>query len=127
MSSRTFAELYCERHALRPEQYADAVLRRSLYPHARLFAPVIRALSPDYFTADRDLVVGAGGLRRMRDFTVEVQDFVHHPANQGDMRKLLRLRVSTQRLARLVRETLHPDGHPGTEPPFRHGGSAPPL
>ena len=107
MSTTTFAEAYCLRHNIPTEDFAKVVLARTLYPHARLLAPLLRELNPDHFAADLDLVRGAGQLRRVRDFSNEAAEFAYHPANRGDSRRLLRLRISTQRLRQLMQETLH--------------------
>jgi hypothetical protein len=125
MSTIPFSEAYCRRHHLSLDRFEHAVLARALYPHARILAPLIRFMKPDHFAADLDLVRGTGQLRRLRDFGVEATDFAHHPApaNIGSLRHVLRLRASTQRLRRLVQETLHestnrPAPVGGTEAPF---------
>lgn len=102
----TFSEAFCRRHNLPPERYVRAVLTRSMYPHARLVAPIIRLLSTDHFTADIDLVRGVGRIRSPRDFQTELADFAHHPANEGFLRETLRLRVSAKRLQDLVKNHL---------------------
>ena len=108
MSSSTFSDAYCRLHHLPAERFESVVLARSLYPHARLFAPFIKIAWPHYFAADLDLIRGAAQLRRIRDFSIEALDYSHHPANQGGLRRLFRLRVSTQRLRRMVSQTLRP-------------------
>jgi hypothetical protein len=107
MSTLTFAEAYCLHHKIPADRFATVVLARSLYPHARLLAPLLREMNSDHFAADLDLVRGAGLLRRVRDFSNEAAEFAYHPANRGDLRRLLRLRISTQRLRHLMQETLH--------------------
>ena len=107
MSTPTFAEVYCRRHALPPERFERAVLARALYPHARVLAPFIRLLWPEHFAADLDLVRNTGQLCRVRDFSVEAAEFAYHPANHPGLRQILRLRVSVQRLRHLVQATLH--------------------
>lgn len=107
MSTNTFAEAYCLQHGIPSDRFAQVVLARTLYPHARLLAPLLRELDADHFAADLDLVRGAGQLRRVRDFSNEAAEFAYHPANRGDLRRLLRLRISTQRLRHLMQKTLH--------------------
>ena len=123
MSCHTFAEFYCARHGLRSEDYAPAVFRHALYPHARPFAAIVRYYFPDYFAADLDLVQAVGRLRKARDFSGEADAFAHHPANCGGLRRMLRLRVSARRLRALVRATLTGTGNPpqpaaDSDPPF---------
>lgn len=110
----TFAEKFCAVRRIDPEKYEGAVLRLALRPLARWLLPVL-ALYPGYFTADLELVRGVGRIHRLRDFESEAADFAHHPENRGFFRRRLLLRVSVQRLHRLVRTTLH-DGKPSADP-----------
>ena len=109
MTDKTFAELYCEQHELRPEQYESVVLRRASYPHARLLAPLIKLLDPEYFVADLDFVRSVARLRRFREFFYEAEEFAHHPANRGFFRLTGNMRLSSRALRRMVRATLHPE------------------
>ena len=108
--SRTFAELFCERYHLPSETYARELLRRALYPRARVVAPVIRVFCPAYFDADVDFVRGVGLIRRAQDLGGEVTDFHLHPRNCGFLRSALKIRVSCQRISRLVAEVMSPGG-----------------
>ncbi len=108
MSGTSFAELYCQRNNLEPERYEKVLLAQSLYPHARWFYHVVKLMRPDHFAADLDLVRNVGTLHRFRDFTHDVQQFLHHPANCGVLRRTFNVRISTKRLRRLVRSTLRP-------------------
>ena len=107
MSGVSFIEAFCVRHRLPPERFEQAVLRRTLYAHARLLAPLCRFFDRNYLAADVDLVRAAGTLYGARDLTGEIADFTHHPANCGFMREVLRVRISTKRLRTLMRATLH--------------------
>jgi hypothetical protein len=64
----TFSEHYGARHRLPAADFDRAVLRRILYPHARLLAPLIRLTQPDYFDADLDLVRTVARILRLRQF-----------------------------------------------------------
>jgi len=124
MPAATFAEIYCERHQLPPEDFEKTVLHETLYPHARLFAPMCRTFNPQHFAADFDLIRAVGRLQRLRDFTDEAKDFAHHPANTGFWHSLMRVRVSTKRLRLLVKATL-PRGEAGSRPPMEPGQQRP--
>lgn len=104
-----FATRYCAQHGVRPEDYETVVVQRALYGHARLLAPLVRMVWPDYFTADEEFVQNVGRLTRMRDFIHESEEFVHHPANHGFWRSVLYVRVSARKLRRIVRETIRPE------------------
>lgn len=108
---RTFSELYCVQNGIDQTRFAQHVLRRTLYPHARLLKPVLDVFRPDHFAADLDLIRAVGLLRRMRDVPAESEEYVHHPANTGMLRHTFRLRTSSARLHRVMRATLH------TQPP----------
>lgn len=109
MTEKTFAELYCIQKNIVIEEFEALVLRRGLYPHARLMAPLVKVLWPDYFAADLDFVRSVGRLRRFRDYFHESEEFAHHPANSGALRSILNIRVSSRKIRRMVKETLHAD------------------
>ncbi len=101
----TFSEKFCAKHNVRPEDFEATVLRLSLRPAARLFRPILN-LNPDYFAADREFVRGVGRISRIEDFGSEAQDFADHPDGRGFCHQSLGLRISRQRLRKLVRDTL---------------------
>lgn len=109
MHDKTLAELYCARHGLNADECVETLLNASLYPHARFFARWLRMFRPRHFAADYEFVMSVGCLRRFRDFPVEADEFAQHPDNRGLLRRTLNLRVSTRRLRRLARQTLHPE------------------
>lgn len=119
MSTPTFSEAFCVAHDVPPENFVPTVFARTLYPQARPLVCLCRAIDRNFFAADLDLIRATGALRRCRDFPDDVIDFNHHPANQGFLRRTLRIRISTKRLKILLRETLprmeNGDGlNPGT-------------
>jgi hypothetical protein len=116
MPESTFAEIYCQRHNLLATDFENEVLLRTLYPHARLLAPLCQGLDSNHFASDIDLIRAVGRLRRLRDFADEAKDFAHHPANRGFWHTQLRVRVSTKRLRLLVKATL-PRGEGGSRAP----------
>ncbi|MBC8009432.1 MAG: hypothetical protein H7067_04975 [Burkholderiales bacterium] len=113
MHNKTFAELYCESRGLKPQQYMEAVLKETLYPQARLIKRLLPWYASRHFASDVEFVNSVGLLRRFRDFTFESEEFAHHPENSGFWRVTANLRVSTRRMRRLVRRTLHPELAPG--------------
>ncbi len=109
MNETTFGAMYCAQRKIEQADYERAVFNETLYPHAKLVAPVIRLLWPRHFVADHDFVQSVARLRRFREFFNESEDFAHHPENVGFSRVTLNLRVSSRRMRRLVREVLHPE------------------
>lgn len=101
----TFAEKFCAKHNVHPADFEATVLRRSLRPAARVLRPFLN-LNPSYFAADREFVRGVGRISRLDEFQTEAQDFAHHPDGRGFGHRTLGLRVSRERLRRIVRDTL---------------------
>ncbi len=118
MNGTSFAEKYCERRQVDRKKYLEAVMQESLYPVARLLRPFL-LLRPGYFDADREFISSVGLLTRARDFDVEAADFRDQPSNRWFLRRILKLRVSTVRLGKIVREILRD----GSTQPFQ---AAPP-
>lgn len=102
----TFAESYCTRHRLSEDQYARAVLRRALYPQARLLYPLITLTAPDFFAADLELVSTLGRVQTIRHFHEVSVDYRHQLARADFARRNLNLRVSLRRLREIMAETL---------------------
>jgi hypothetical protein len=102
----TFGERFCARHSVAPGKYEETVLRRSLYPTARVLQPILM-LKANHFAADREFIRGVGRLTRFSSFDSEAQDYLYHPNNRGFLRRVLRLRVSIRRLSRMVQEAFH--------------------
>jgi hypothetical protein len=110
------------KHNIPPEEFARTIFNRALYRRALLVKWLLPLLHQGYFAADFDLIYGVERLRRLRDFTAEAERFNEHPANRGFLRRTLCLRVSTNRLRALMRETLprsagntHAGSHAKTE------------
>jgi hypothetical protein len=105
--SRTFQEIYCQRHRLPPEDYEQALFRQSLYGHARLTRGVLRLLlGRDYFRADLELIRHVADLSDWRHYRQEAAEYHRHHLNRGFARRVLRLRVSAGRLGRIIRQEL---------------------
>lgn len=117
MSNSTFAECFCAKNNIPPEEFARAVFNRSLYRRTHLVKWLLPLLNQSYFVADFDLIYGVERLTRMRDFVTEAERFNEHLGNRGFLRRTLCFRVSTGRLKALIRETL----------PHKAGGTAPGL
>ena len=98
LPSEIFAEKFCRHFAVPVERYESEMLRRSLYPHARL----ARLFAPAHsFAADRGFVSTIGRLTRRRDLAGETVEFHDDPRNRQFWRRHGRLRVSMQRVHRL--------------------------
>ena len=100
----TFCERFCVRFGVQSERYERAVLKRSLYPLARVLRPLL-ALNGRYFDADRSFILGVGRITRPGQFGYEATDYMLNPANHAFLRRQLKLRTSVGRLRQLVQST----------------------
>ncbi len=132
----TFAELYCQKHGISPQRYVSSMFWRCLHRRTWLFVPILKLFSPDYFSADYDLIRDVGRLTRADGLTEDLADFHTHPRNFGFARHRLRLRVSVRRVTKEVHRMLpgraaatfyDSTRTPGDEPSGDvGGGTAPP-
>ena len=105
MPQTTFQSLCCEYFKCAPDQYEQRALRRFLYPHARLLAPLLHFLTPDLFSPDLKFIRRIGGASDLRDATNDVVDFNHVNTNgSGFLRTGLKLRVSGRNAGKLARQ-----------------------
>jgi len=93
---------YCARRALPPEAFERDVLARVLYPHARVLRPLIELVDRRYFEPEREFVRGVGNLGNRQAFSAEASQYRHHPDNRRFIRRVLRVRASTQSFRRLL-------------------------
>jgi hypothetical protein len=103
---KTLEQSFCEAHRCEPRQFRRRLFRQALYPHARLFAPLLGGFNSAYFTADRELIAAAAQASTMRQLREEVRYF----RGSADLRRwprgVARLRISTKQLIRLGRAHL---------------------
>ncbi len=102
--AETFRECFCRHFRVPLERYAEEALQRALTPRARVLHRLLQLSDRDYFAADREFIACVGQLTRQGDFFAEVQDFHYHPGNRRLLRRTLRLRVSANRMRRIIRE-----------------------
>lgn len=98
----TFREMYCARHGVDAAEFERRLFLDGLYPHARLILWLLHLAGPDYFAPDHEFIQAVGQLRSRRLLHGEISEFHSHPRNRGFCRIVLRLRVSTTRVRRLV-------------------------
>lgn len=106
MSDPSFSEVYCGLNGVQPIRFEREVLRLTLYPHARLLAPLCHLFNRGYFAADFELIRSVSGYCQGHHFSGEAVDYRAHPANQSFWRRVLRIRVSVRRLFILIQQTL---------------------
>lgn len=126
-SPNDFQARFCQQYAIRPENYAQEVLRRTTYIHAWFPIKVLGLFSSYYLQADYDFIHDVGRLTRFREYEAAVRAFFDHPMNRNNpLRNVFLLRVSTVRMRRLVREVIQKANSPvGTESTNPHGIQSP--
>jgi hypothetical protein len=108
MNPRSFQALYCDRWGVSPDRFRNDLLARTVYPHARLLAPLLRLMT-GHFQADYEFIDDVAHLERVELFHDAMDSYVGHFSNRGFLRRGLRLRISARRMWRIVSEVL-----PGT-------------
>jgi hypothetical protein len=107
--AETFRDLFCAHEHCPLDKFVERVFWKTLYPHARLFAPLILVLHYPFFEADRCLISSAGDATTMKRVREEVRDYFWDSNNRGWLRRSANLRVSGQRLKDLARDYI-PEG-----------------
>tara|TARA_Y100000385_G_scaffold201427_1_gene208561 strand:+ start:675 stop:989 length:315 start_codon:yes stop_codon:yes gene_type:complete len=68
--------------------------------------PILTLFNYDYLAADNDFVDDVAQLVHYSHFFSSSFQYIHHPANRGFLRRYCRIRISTERMRRIVRRTL---------------------
>ena len=124
MKRQEFQLLVCQWFNCPTSQYEERVFEECLYWHARLLAPVVRRLRPDFFAEDFKFIGYLGTSTGLREVSVDVANF--RDANAGEQsfwRSTLRLRVSGRKASRLAQQ-LFAAGREANLPINRQLGSA---
>ncbi len=121
----TFRQRFLEKTGERPEDFTRAVLRATLPLHARVLLPLFKIMNSDVLAADHDLIADLAQLTSRRDFSECVGTRRFHPANHGFLRKVVKVRVSLDRLQRLVYDVMRPAGGTTSTPPFQSNNNRP--
>ena len=127
MNHPTFKVHFCVTHNVTSEEFDRIIFNRSLYPHARFLKWLLFFYDPAYFDADIELITSVGPLSRVRDFSSEADHYNIHLGNRGFLRRKFRLRVSTNRLRCIMKETLGHHRHTSPIAKREQGFSAVPF
>jgi hypothetical protein len=113
MPRTPFKSLYCEKFGCPPENYEERVFRSSLYWHARLLAPVLRTVKPDFFVEDFKFIRYLGDALDARQAKVDVLDFKDlDRKNWRFLHSGMRIRVSHRKARRLAFQLFAEAGQP---------------
>lgn len=100
----TLKDAYCATYRCPPTHFERQFLAHVIHRRARLLValPFIRRL--DFFGPDRELVHWLGAARDKLQIEEAVRDFRRDFRNSKRLRRVLKLRISTRRLRRVVNE-----------------------
>lgn len=103
---KSFEELYCERHRCDSARFAQDVFFQCLHRRALVCVTVLGGYRSNYFSADRELVAGAGRATHMKQVREEVRDYMMSSDNRGALRRVWKVRLSARRMLALASKFL---------------------
>lgn len=100
-----FREAFCARHGCKPSNYARKVFWKCLHRHALIPVLLTGGIEPERFQRDLEVVHQLGDASTAKELEQILGDFssVNH-LERGFCRRVLRLRISGERIAALFRE-----------------------
>ena len=106
-SSRDLKSLFCERFNCPPAAYEKRALRKCLYFHARIFAPLLSWLIPACFERDVIFIDYFGKAKDWQEVTAEVSDLHYQERTEPRfLRNVLRIRISIRKANKLAARLL---------------------
>jgi len=102
--------LFCQRFQCPASEFEARAFKKCLYWHARLLAPMMRRLKPDFFAEDFKFIGYLGASTGLREIDVDLMNF--RDVNLGrpsSWRTTLKLRVSGRKAGRLAHELFAAD------------------
>jgi hypothetical protein len=106
--SENFAEFYCARRGVPPEQFEEVVLEAMLYPHARWMLFFDSCGWGDLLKAERDVLSDLGCAVEMSDISSVLSRLPWFYGKRWWLRNLLRLRISSRRVFAVARKSGFP-------------------
>lgn len=123
MATPQFRVLFCQRFNCSLPEYEERAFRLCLYRHARLLAPVLRRLKPDWFAEDFKFIRYLGASTGLSKAGLDLLDFRHvNLGKRSFWRVILRIRVSSRKASRLAQQLFAQEIEAGRKWRF---GSAP--
>jgi hypothetical protein len=104
-SIRDLRSRFCERFKCPPSEFEKRALRKCLYLHARMTAPLLRWLNPDCFERDLLFINFLGSARNWEEVVAELDAFRYREHLQPRFTRMAwRLRVSARKANKLAYE-----------------------
>jgi len=102
-----FKSSFCEKFGCSPEDYEKRAFQMFLYWHARLLAPVLQTIKPDFFLEDFEFIRCLGEAVDARQAKVDVLDFKDLFSKHWRLlHSGLRIRVSHRKARRVAFQLL---------------------
>ena len=84
--------------------------RQCLYPHVRPVAGLLLKINPEFFESDLALIDAIGNVTKLRELDEEIESYRTHPQQSNLLRRILKVRISTQRVEQYAKALLLRDG-----------------
>jgi hypothetical protein len=103
VSRPQFSALFCQRFNCHASEYEERVFNHCLYWHAKLLAPVLRVVRPNFFAEDLKFIRYLGASTGVREAEIDLLNFRDANAGRGSfLRTNLKIRVSGRKAGRLA-------------------------
>ena len=103
MPPQQIQALFCQHFNCPPAEYEIRMLRKSLYWHARVLAPLVRAIKPNFFAEDLKFIRHLATSTETRELAVDQFNFRDaNRANANFWRTMLKIRVSGRKAGRIA-------------------------
>jgi hypothetical protein len=97
--------LFCQRFNCPLSEYEERAFKKCLYWRARLLAPLVRRLDPEFFAADRRFIRYLGAATDLREANVDALNFQSsNRAHPSLWRTGLKIRVSGRKATMLAQQ-----------------------
>ncbi|MCC5806688.1 MAG: hypothetical protein JJU00_10215 [Opitutales bacterium] len=105
----SFRDHFCRELSCPPEAFEREVMRRCLFRRARLLYPWIELFNGDFFFHERKLIERIANERNLNDIRHDIDFYQHKFVSMSARRGAFRIRISGQRLIRIVRRVMQAD------------------
>ena len=102
-ANRDLKSLFCERFLCPPSEYEKRALRKCLYLHAKIIAPLLQLINPGCFERDLVFIDCIGRAKNRREVANQVEAARYQDTTKPRFaRKTLRFRISGRKANRLA-------------------------
>lgn len=106
---KTFKAIYCERFSVPAARFDESLFWRAIRWYALPVVLVVKIVNVNYFRPDYEFIRSVGSCEIMADVRAEVAAFRWECGISSPLRRHLRLRISTSRVAKLAKRLLRSD------------------